>query len=395
MASTFATSSSTSGSIPAVTNTALLVNTSLLLLSNMSSMMTVNLDYSNYTVWKRQIEVILETYSMIDILDESITIPDRFLKDSSGNLTIEINPNFISWKNREQAMFTFINSTLSPAILALTVGQRSVKGVWKVLEKRFASVSRSHVMSLRNELSAVKKGTDSIDGYFQKIKQIYDRLATVSVILDDEELFHVALDGLPSEYDSFSFAIRTHSDVLSVEELNTLLNAEERVIKKRSNGLVPPSMAMNANFQSPHQGFSNQRGRGGRYSNQRGRGGRGNHNGFNNNNGGFSNHSGFNNNNGGFGNTSYHPTSGQHFKSQNPFGQPQSNRPFCQICGKGGHTALDCYHRMDFAYQGRHAPAKLASMVANSSQVQHCNGWLTDTGCSDHVTPDLSQLSLH
>ena len=170
MASTSATSSSTSSSIPAVTNTALPVNTSLLLLSNMSSMMTIKLDYSNYTIWKHQIEVILETYSMIDILDDSITIPNRFLKDSSSNLTIEINPNFISWKNREQAMFTFINSTLSPAILALTVGQRSAKGVWKVLEKKFASVSRSHVMSLHNELSAVKKGIDSIDGYFQKIK---------------------------------------------------------------------------------------------------------------------------------------------------------------------------------------------------------------------------------
>ena len=170
MASTSATSSSTSGSIPIVTNTALPINTSLFLLSNMSSMMTVKLDYSNYTVWKHQIEVILETHSMIDILDESITIPDHFLKDSSGSLTTEIIPNFISWKNHEQAMFTFINSTLSPAILALTIGQRSAKGVWKVLEKRFASVSRSQIMSLRNELNAVKKGTDSINGYFQMIK---------------------------------------------------------------------------------------------------------------------------------------------------------------------------------------------------------------------------------
>ena len=50
---------------------------------------------------------------------------------------------------------------------------------------------------------------------------------------------------------------------------------------------------------------------------------------------------------------------------------------------------------MDFAYRGRHPLAKLASMVANSSQVQRCNGWLTDTGCSDHVTPNLSQLPLH
>ena len=51
-----------------------------------------------------------------------------------------------------------------------------------MLEKIFAFVSRSHVMSLRNELNAIKKGVDSIDGYFQKIKQARDRLATVSVL---------------------------------------------------------------------------------------------------------------------------------------------------------------------------------------------------------------------
>ena len=45
-------------------------------------------------------------------------------------------------------MFTFINSTLSYAILALIVGQKFAKGVWKLSKKRFASISRSHVMSL-------------------------------------------------------------------------------------------------------------------------------------------------------------------------------------------------------------------------------------------------------
>ena len=66
--------------------------------------------------------------------------------------------------------------------------------------------------------------------------------------MDDEELLHIALDGLPSEYDSFSSAVRTQNDVLSVEELNTLLNAEERVIKKMINNGSSPSMAMNMNF---------------------------------------------------------------------------------------------------------------------------------------------------
>ena len=57
---------------------------------------------------------------------------------------------------------------------------------------------------------------------------------------------------------------------------------------------------------------------------------------------------------------------------------------------------------MKFVYQGRHAPAKLASMAASSmaasatanSALASNSAWLTDTRCLDHVTPDLSQLSL-
>ena len=59
---------------------------------------------------------------------------------------------------------------------------------------------------------------------------------------------------------------------------------------------------------------------------------------------------------------------------------------------------------MNFAYQGKHAPTKLASMAASSmaatataianSTSANTSNWLTDIGCSDHVTPNLSQLSL-
>ena len=113
-------------------------------------------------------------------------------------------------------------------------------------------------------------------------------MVAVSVFMDDEELLHIILDGLPSEYDSFSSAIRTRSDVLSVEELNVLFNAKERVIKKRSNTVDSTSMAMAAKFQS--QGF--QQGRGGRHNNKRGRG-----RGHNHNFGGGSHYGGYSNSN--------------------------------------------------------------------------------------------------
>ena len=86
-------------------------------------------------------------------------------------------------------------------------------------------------------------------------------------------------------------------------------------------------------------------------------------------------------------------------KSQSKSNFQQGQRPVCYIYGKNGHTALDCYHRMNFAYQGRHPSANLAlmaasSMVANSGSHPNQN-WLTDICAFDHITLDLSQLSLH
>ena len=107
---------------------------------------------------------------------------------SSGSFTSEPNPEYPSWKNREQALFTFINYTLSPSILAIIVDQKSTKGVWNVLEKRFASISRSHVLSLRNELLSIKEGSESIDSFFQRIKEVRDRLNSIVVFIDEEEL---------------------------------------------------------------------------------------------------------------------------------------------------------------------------------------------------------------
>ena len=53
-------------------------NQPLLLLSNM---MTVKLNSSNYIVWKHQISMVLETYSLFELLDDNQPIPEKFLKD--------------------------------------------------------------------------------------------------------------------------------------------------------------------------------------------------------------------------------------------------------------------------------------------------------------------------
>ena len=63
-------------------------------------------------------------------------IPGKYLKDLSRSITTIMNPNYVS-------------STLSPSILALTVGCTAAMEAWKVLENRFLVISRLYVTNLK------------------------------------------------------------------------------------------------------------------------------------------------------------------------------------------------------------------------------------------------------
>ena len=109
--------------------------------------------------------MVLETYSLFELIEEPQLILDKYIKDISGAYTAIVNPDFLVWNSNEKALLTFMSSTLSPSILALTMGCSSALEVWKVLENRFSSISRSHVMNLKGELHNLKKGADSVDLY--------------------------------------------------------------------------------------------------------------------------------------------------------------------------------------------------------------------------------------
>ena len=119
---------------------------------------------------------------------------------------------------------------------------------------------------------SIKKGLESMDSFFQRIKEVRDKLGAVVVCVDEEKLIHLVLEALPSEYDAFYSAIGTRNDILTLEELNTLLNAKERSIKKRSIALDlgdSSSLAMAVNqFHQFNQGQGRGRGKNG---NNRGR----------------------------------------------------------------------------------------------------------------------------
>ena len=103
-------------------------------------------------------------------------ILEKYLKDLSSSFIAIINLDYVNWRSKEKALLTFMSSTLSPSILALIVGCTTAMELWKVLENRFSSISRSHVMNHKVELHNIKKGIDSVDIYLHKIKVVRDKL---------------------------------------------------------------------------------------------------------------------------------------------------------------------------------------------------------------------------
>lgn len=77
-----------------------------------------------------------------------------------------------------------------------------------------------------------------------------------------------------------------------------------------------------------------------------------------------------------------------------PHQNNQFTRPCSQICNRIGHTTLDCYHRMDYSFQGKNPPEKLVVMATSYNPVGE-QTWFVDSGATNHITNDLRNLSIH
>ena len=88
----------------------------------MSNVMSIKLDYTNYIPWKYQLITILEAYSLIEHIDGTASKPPPFVLDSVGNSTLVENPEFQTWKIKDKALLSLINSTLTPEVFSLVVG---------------------------------------------------------------------------------------------------------------------------------------------------------------------------------------------------------------------------------------------------------------------------------
>jgi len=407
------------------------------LLHTVSTSVIVKLDDTNYLIWDFQMQILLESHGILGFVDGSRKCPSRFDADSDLE-GVETDDHQI-WKMHDWALMQLLIATLSSTAISYVIGCVSSHDIRIQLKDRFSTITKARIFQMKSELQTIKKGSDSVSQYLQRIKDARDHLSATGVYFEDDDIVILALNGLPSDYNTFRCMVRDRDNVLSLKDFRSQLLAEEATLEQ-THSASPFVSAMMAQHQISQvkalvfdEGNSNSH-----PSSSKSTLPSQFPSGFN---GGLNGHHGsFHGSIGGdFGNR------GSHFKgcggghshyqsSPQPYQvQPTSNLgilgpgidiPTCQICNKKGHVAADCYqrhnqsststssiqcqicwkfghsaiqcyYRGNFSYQGTPPSSNLNAMHANfPSSSPHEQFWVADTGATTYMTSDLAQLSL-
>jgi len=221
--------------------------------------------------------------------------------------------------------------------------------VWSALANRYANPSRSCINQLRRQLQMLRQGSKGCSEFVRFAKMLVDQLAIIEKPIRDDDLISYIVGGLKPQYNSFvtslSFANKDNlmdlesflSQLLSYEQLlehqNQDATAEASSYALLSQRPSQPPVKPKFGYQRPKYGYQPQR----RPQN-------------------FSKPS--------YAKKPFRPpgtqTQGNNAASSN---SSNTNRVTCQLCGRNNHQALDCFHRMDFSFQGKYPPSELATMV--------------------------------
>lgn len=141
-------------------------------IQNIHNMVSIKLNKDNFITWKFLFLPVLKSFNLLHHIDG--TPPPPQIITSNG--VPQINPEYTVWQQNDQTILIWFNATISEEYLSYSIGYNTARDLWINLEKRFANLSRSHVLQLKSQLQSLTKGSNTISAYLKEIKSISDSL---------------------------------------------------------------------------------------------------------------------------------------------------------------------------------------------------------------------------
>ncbi|KAJ1375264.1 gag-polypeptide of LTR copia-type [Sesbania bispinosa] len=175
-------------------------------------------------------------------VDGTLPCPTKFLVTAASN----INPAYNHWIRQDQLIVHALISSVDPTLTTMLGAVQTPKDVWDILSTMYANKSRSRILSLKDKLSHLTKGDQSISTYLQQIKVLSEELSIIHQPLDNIDFVLYTLNGLNSYFREVVAAIRAHESPISFEELHDKLVDFETYLHKTESTQAPLVPTTNA-----------------------------------------------------------------------------------------------------------------------------------------------------
>ncbi|KAL5815035.1 hypothetical protein ACOSQ4_025676 [Xanthoceras sorbifolium] len=275
--------------------------------------LSVKLTRDNYVYWRAQILPAIRALALEEFINGSRLCPAKYVVASSAEGVREsvINEDFEAWCRADQLLLCWLMSTISESLIGEVTDCLSSLEFWRVIETLFSRGSLAKVLQVKQQLQSVRKGSSSISEFILKVKGFGNSLRSAGQTVIDQDLILCVLNGLGHKYDSVVVMLSQQQLTMSLHEAQYMLMIHEQRIEHLNSFAQIDVLAPAANFVSQSGGRNGNRG-------------------------GFAS--------GNRGNTNNHGKRGRG-------GRWNNNRPPCQICGRSGHSAFQCYSRFDRSFQ--------------------------------------------
>ena len=196
------------------------------LLLNVS--ITFKLSRANYRAWKRQVTALLSGIQVMGHIDGTISSQSPTIVQDGSSTP---NPQYTNWFTIDQLIINLLFSAMTEADSLSFASYDTARSLWVAIEAQYANTSRSHVMSIKNQLQRCTKGDKSITNYLFSVKSLADELAVIDKSLSDDDVTLYVLNGLGAEYRDIAASIRTREHPFTFEELHSHLLAHDDYIR--------------------------------------------------------------------------------------------------------------------------------------------------------------------
>ncbi|GKB95578.1 hybrid signal transduction histidine kinase M [Tanacetum coccineum] len=108
---------------------------------------------------------------------------------------LKVDKIILSW------IFTTISDPLQKRLVVAR--PKSAKEAWDMLTDMVKDNKRTRASTLKTELRSIKLGALSMEAYFQKIESLVTTLTSLDCVVNEEDIVHYAIAGLPEKYIKF------------------------------------------------------------------------------------------------------------------------------------------------------------------------------------------------